>query len=143
MVNPQRFKFSGNNKWLKREAYVTIDLDGYMYVKYPLVQGGQQIISEGDNLIIDESGGYRVITETTAHDLLYYDCVLDNPLDVIDFNKSDIEYFDCEFPIEEALTAPIVELCIKELSGVIYAHRDQSNNANDDLTQSQQVKQNN
>ena len=122
--------------------YASIDLDNYMYVKYP-VNSGEFLTDTEGNQIIDEESLYYIVAETLGNDLLYYDCILDNPLDAIDFNDSEIDAFDYEFPIEEALVAPIVELCIKELSGVIYAHRDQSNNASDDLTQSQQVKQNN
>ena len=47
-------------------------------------------------------------------------------------SKCDI--MERDFPIEDALIAPLIELIVKELSPVITAPEDETNNANDDLT---------
>ena len=41
---------------------------------------------------------------------------------------------DREFPIEDALVPPLVELVLKELTQAIYRPVDNSNNAADDLS---------
>ena len=40
---------------------------------------------------------------------------------------------DKEFPIEDALVPPLVELVVKELRGPEYSPKDEDNNAHDDL----------
>lgn len=40
---------------------------------------------------------------------------------------------DKDFPIEEALVPPLIELVTKELRGPEYAPKDEENNAKDDL----------
>ena len=40
---------------------------------------------------------------------------------------------DKNFPIEDALISPLIELVVKELSGAIYKPKDDENNASDDL----------
>ena len=43
------------------------------------------------------------------------------------------DVMDMEFPIEEALIPPMIELIVKELSGHAYQPADNENNATDDL----------
>lgn len=40
---------------------------------------------------------------------------------------------DKEFPIEDALVPPLIELVVKELRGPEYSPKDEDNNAKDDL----------
>ena len=41
---------------------------------------------------------------------------------------------DMEFPLEEALIPPVIEMIVKELGGQKYQAEDTANNANDDLS---------
>lgn len=142
-VSPHRFKFAGIGKWLKSQSYLTIDLDKYVYVKYPTESTSKIIITEDKYGITDEADLNYLVTEYSLFDQVYLDCILDNPIDIINFNDLTIESYDSEFPVEEAIVQPIIELCVKELAGVIYIPRDNNNNANDDLQSNLQQKQTN
>ena len=107
-VNPFRFKFSGTGKWLTSQKYITIDLDSYMYIKKSAV---------------------------TTSLILYYDTILDNPIDADRFNGTNtLDVLDLEFPCEESLIQPIIDLCIKEISAINGIQRDSTNNASDDAS---------
>lgn len=43
------------------------------------------------------------------------------------------DILDQEFPLEDAIIPPLIELIVKELSGAIYKPEDSENNAADDL----------
>ena len=43
------------------------------------------------------------------------------------------DILDKEFPLEDAIIPPLIELVVKELSGAIYKPEDSENNATDDL----------
>ena len=107
-VNPFKFKFTGFNKWISNQKYVTIDLDSYMYVKKSAV---------------------------TTSQTLYYDTILDNPIDADRFNETNtLDVLDLEFPCEESLIQPIIDLCLKEISAINGVPRDATNNASDDIS---------
>ena len=107
-VNPYKFKFVGISKWLSSQKYVTIDMDNFMYIKK---------------------------NETTTSQILQYDTILDNPIDGYRFNGNDeLDVLDFEFPCEESLIQPIIDLCIKEIAATNGIPRDAVNNATDDLS---------
>ena len=107
-INPFKFKFTGFNKWIASQKYVTIDLDNYMYIKKSAV---------------------------TTSQILYYDTILDNPIDADRFNDTNtLDTLDLEFPCEESLIQPIIDLCLKEISAINGIPRDATNNASDDIS---------
>ena len=107
-INPFKFKFTGFNKWIASQKYVTIDLDNYMYIKKSAV---------------------------TTSQTLYYDTILDNPIDADRFNDTNtLDVLDLEFPCEESLIQPIIDLCLKEIGVINNITRDTTNNASDDAS---------
>ena len=71
------------------------------------------------------------INQTTGS--ILYDTILDNPIDADRFNDiNTLDVLDLEFPCEESLIQPIIDLCLKEISAINGIPRDATNNASDD-----------
>lgn len=139
LINPQRFKLVGWNKWLRNEIYATIDLDDYMYVKSytgDVVNSALATVeSSGDeHLILSEDSEHILIIDGLMSSKLVYDTILDNPTEIIAFNELDIkDQLDLEFPCDESLIQSIVELTISEIAKLNGLPKDFMNNANDDV----------
>lgn len=113
-TNNERFKYVGNNKYLKNQIYGTIAPDNHLYLKSnnPQMYYLEKVKVTG---IFEDS--------SKAAELQCSDASGEKPCDVMDM----------EFPIEEALIPPMIELIVKELSGHAYQPADNENNATDDL----------
>lgn len=113
-TNNERFKYVGNNKYLKNQIYGTIAPDSHLYLKSsnPQMYYLEKVKVTG---IFEDS--------SKAAELQCPDASGEKPCDVMDM----------EFPIEEALIPPMIELIVKELSGHAYQPADNENNATDDL----------
>lgn len=113
-TNNERFKYVGNNKYLKNQIYGTIAPDNHLYLKSsnPQMYYLEKVKVTG---IFEDS--------SKAAELQCPDASGEKPCDVMDM----------EFPIEEALIPPMIELIVKELSGHAYQPTDNENNATDDL----------
>lgn len=113
-TNNERFKYVGNNKYLKNQIYGTIAPDNHLYLKgsNPQMYYLEKVKVTG---IFEDS--------SKAAELQCPDASGEKPCDVMDM----------EFPIEEALIPPMIELIVKELSGHAYQPADNENNATDDL----------
>ena len=113
-TNNERFKYVGNNKYLKNQIYGTIAPDNHLYLKSsnPQMYYLEKVKVTG---IFEDS--------SKAAELQCPDASGEKPCDVMDM----------EFPIEEALIPPMIELIVKELSGHTYQPADNENNATDDL----------
>ena len=143
-INPQRFKVVGHNKWLKNQIYITIDLDNRMYVKSPgsnisnaveLVGESDVITSEVKYTLVSENGLNQLVSEGLVGSYVYYDTILDNPIEGYRFNDDNtLDVLDFTFPCEESLIQPIIDLCLKEISVINGIPRDAVNNATDDLS---------
>ena len=141
-INPQRFKNVGYNKWLRSQVYVTIDLDNYMYAKSPgsNISNSVQLVGEPDIItsetkytLISENGLNQLAAENLVDSYVYYDTILDNPIEGYRFNDDDtLDPLDFVFPCEESLIQPIIDLCIKEIGVINGIPRDATNNATDD-----------
>lgn len=141
-INPQRFKNVGYNKWLKNQVYVTIDLDNRMYAKSPgsnisnaveLVGEPDIVTSETNYALISENGLNQLAGENLRDSYVYYDTILDNPIEGYRFNDDEtLDVLDFTFPCEESLIQPIIDLCLKEISAINGIPRDAVNNATDD-----------
>lgn len=114
-VNNERFKYVGNNKYLKNQIYGTIAPDNYLYLKSnnPQMYYLEKVKVTG----IFEDG-------SKAAELQCPDAEGNTACDVMDMT----------FPLEEALIPPMIELIVKELGGQKYQAEDNENNANDDLS---------
>ena len=137
-INPQKFKVVGYNKWLKGQVYITIDLDNYMYAKIPAISSGNSInlISEYETgTLISEDGLNQLVVENLVDSYVYYDTILDNPIDGYRFNDNDeLDVLDFIFPCEESLIQPIIDLCVKEIAAINGITRDVTNNATEDIS---------
>lgn len=104
-INPDRFKYLGYNKWLTSQPYATIGYDHKLYIS-----------STADFL----KGKYFRIQG-----------VFENPTDFQDTTDGKL---DMDFPVEQALVQPIIDLIVKELGNVLYLPKDGENNSSDDLS---------
>ena len=137
-INPQKFKVVGYNKWLRGQVYITIDLDNYMYAKIPAISSGNSInlISESETgTLISEDGLNQLVAENLVDSYVYYDTILDNPIEGYRFNDNDeLDVLDFTFPCEESLIQPIIDLCVKEIAAINGITRDVTNNATEDIS---------
>lgn len=113
-VNNERFKYVGNNKYLKNQIYGTIAPDSHLYLKSnnPQIYYLENVKVTG---IFEDS--------SKASELQCPDSDGNTACDVMDRT----------FPLEEALIPPMIELIVKELSGHVYQPADNENNSNDDV----------
>lgn len=113
-VNRERFKYVGNNRFLRNQIYSTIAPDNHLYMK-----------SNNPQVMYLKKVKVTGIFENTskAAELQCPDESGDTACGILDRT----------FPIEEALIPPLVELVVKELSGAKYQPADDANNATDDL----------
>ena len=87
----------------------------------------------------DENNVYEIIDTTTLvpfiNGSILYDTILDNPIDADRFNDvNTLDILDLEFPCEESLIQPIIDLCLKEIGAINNITRDITNNASDDAS---------
>lgn len=113
-INNERFKYVGNNKYLKNQIYGTIAPDSHLYLK-----------SNNPQLYYLEKVRMTGIFEDT-------DKVMELQCPDKDGNTV-CDIMDMDFPLEESLVPPMIELVVKELGGQKYQAEDSENNANDDL----------
>jgi hypothetical protein len=112
-VNKERFKYVGENKYLKNTIYGTIGPDSYLYMKSSNPQA-YHLCKVRLTGIFEDSGKASELS-----------CEGDeNPCDVMDRT----------FPLEEALIPVVTDLIVKELGGQRYQPEDKQNNASDDLS---------
>jgi len=112
-TNNERFKYVGNNRYLKNQIYGTIAPDKHLYLR-----------SNNPQLYYLEKVKVTGIFEDSlqAADL---QCPGEDAVcDIMDMN----------FPMEEALVPPLIELIVKELGAQKYQAEDSENNATDDLS---------
>ena len=114
-VSPNRFKYVGFNKWLKNMIYATLGTNNYLCLK----SNNPQLYYMEE---IQLTGVFSDAAEASK-----LECDTKDVCDILDKN----------FPLEEALIPPIIELCVKELSGALYRPKDEVNNAKDDLVANQ------
>lgn len=119
-VNRDRMKYIGYNKYLTNIIYCSLGPDNYLYFK-----------ANNPQFLYLERVRITALFEN-AEDTFGLQC---------DENGNICELLDAEFPLESALTPPLVELVVKELRGSEYMPEDKENNANDDLSDINSKKQ--
>ena len=60
--------------------------------------------------------------------------IFSDPISVFNFNESNSDILDEEFPLEESLTPAVLELVLKDLTNGIYKPSDTTNDAQDALS---------
>lgn len=114
LVSRERMKYVGYNKWLKNIIYGAIGPDNYLYLK-----------SWNPQFLYLEKVKMTGIFEN-VEDVNSLTCNSNNKNSICDI-------MDTQFPIEEALVPPLIELVVKELRGSEYLPADEVNDANDQL----------
>ena len=114
-VNNERFKYVGNNKYLKNQIYGTIAPDSHLYLRSnnPQMYYLNKVKVSG---IFEDS--------SKAAELQCPD----------EEGNKTCDIMDMDFPLEESLVPPLIELIVKELGVQKYQAEDKENNANDDLS---------
>lgn len=110
-VSKERMQFVGNNKWLKNIIYVTKGVDDYLYLK-----------SSNPQFLYLKQIKLDAVFQSMkdAHEL---SCEKDGNCDIL----------DSEFPMEEAMVGPLVQMVVQEFSGQRYMPTDKDNNNSDDM----------
>lgn len=114
-ISRDRMRYTGYNKYMKNIIYSTRDPEGYLFLK-----------SANPQFIYLEKVKFSAIFEdpTKAAEL---QCPGE------DGKTCNLE--DMDFPIEDALVPPLIELVVKELKSEEYSPEDNNNNAKDDLSE--------
>ena len=115
-ISKDRFKYTGYNKYLQNIIYATLDPDGRIYLN-----------SANPQFLYLCNAKLTGIFEN-AEEASELEC--DN-----EDNPEECDILEREFPIEDSLIAPLIELVTKELSPSIAAPEDKENNADDNLSQ--------
>lgn len=115
-VSKDRFKYTGYNKYLQNIIYATLDPDGRIYLN-----------SANPQFLYLCNAKLTGIFEN-AEEASELEC--DN-----EDNPEECDILEREFPLEDSLIAPLIELVTKELSPSIAAPEDKENNADDNLSQ--------
>lgn len=110
IVSPERFKYAGSNKWLRKFVYATIGPDYKVYLKIT-----------DSTLILPETLLVQAIVENPKKEVSRILPIITN-------------YLDMTYPIEDALVPPLLELVVKDLTTSVYRPEDNVNNNEDDLS---------
>lgn len=113
-VNRERFKYVGENKYLRNTIYGTIGPDSYLYMKSNNPQAYHLCKVTLTGIFEDSAKASELSCEKEE----------DGPCDVLDKN----------YPLEEALVPQVLELIVKELGGQKYQAEDKQNDASDNLS---------
>ena len=113
LINNERFKYVGNNKYLQNQIYGTIAPDSHLYLKSSNPQ-------------------FRYLEKVKVTGI-FEDSAKASELQC-DENEEQCDVMERNYPLEEALVPPVLELVLKDLGGAKYQSVDNSNNANDDLS---------
>lgn len=113
-VSPDRLRYTGNNRWMDNVIYASIS--------------GRKLALKSNNpqYLYLEKATLRGIFEN-AEEASDYEC--DNK-----GNPETCDILDREFPLEDALIAPLIELVVNELKPSVAAPEDKQNNADDNLS---------
>lgn len=113
-VGFERSKYVGHNKWLKNIIYCTIGPDNKLYLKgaNPQMNYLEKVQYTG----IFEDGAKAAALECGGN------------------GNAACDPLDADFPLEEALIPNLIAAIVKDLLGASYRPKDETNNANDDLS---------
>ena len=112
-VSRDRMRYVGYNKFLRNIIYCSKAPDGYLYFK----SWNPQFLH----------------LEKVSFNAIFEDAKEASELACPEENGAICKLEDKEFPIEDALVPPLIELVVKELRGPEYSPKDEDNNAHDNL----------
>ena len=113
LVSKDRFKNTGYNKWTKNIIYATLDPDGRIYLN----SANPQFLYLCKAKLTGIFENAEEASEKACGD-----------------SEKACDILDRDFPLEDSLIAPLIELVVKELSPSIAAPEDKTNNADDGLS---------
>lgn len=114
LISRDRMRYVGHNKFLQNMIYCSIAPDGYLYFK--------------------SSNPQFLYLEKVRFTAIFQDSMQASKLQCPDCNEAPIcDILDSQFPIEDALIPPLIELIVRELSNASNNPTDNNNNAKDDL----------
>lgn len=117
IVSRDRFNFIGVNSWMKNFIYATKGPDSRLYLK----SGNPQYL----------------YLEKVRLNAVFEDFEKASELECANLDENGEckikDILDREFPMEDALVSPLIELIVKELAPALYRPEDSVNNAKDDL----------
>lgn len=111
-VSRERMRYVGYNKFMQNIIYCALGPDNYLYLQ--------------------SSNPQFLYMENIRFTAIFEDADSASELECNEEGKV-CDIIDKEFPIEEALIPPLIELVVKELRQAEYSPADEQNNANDDL----------
>ena len=112
-IPAERMPYVGYNKWLRNIIYASKSSNDYLY----LFSRNPQFIH----------------LEKLQMEATFADPEAAAALSCEDSEGDACDIMDKEFPLEETLIVPCIELTVQELSGSRYAPEDRSNNAQDEF----------
>lgn len=112
-ISRDRFKHTGYNKWLQNQIYACLDPDGRIYFNSQNPQFLYLCEAKMTGIFEDAEKASELSCEQT---------------------EEECDILEREFPLEDSLIAPLLELITKELSPSLAAPEDKSNDADDDLS---------
>lgn len=113
-ISKERMRYVGHNRWLQNIIYASLGPDNYLYLK---CTNPQFLYLENLKL----TGIFESPEEAAK-----LECELSE--------DSTCDPLDLKYPLEEALIPQVIQLVVKELTGVVYKPADTSNNASDELS---------
>lgn len=115
-ISRDRMRYIGYNKFLRNIIYCSKAPDGYLYFK-----------SWNPQFLYLEKVSFNAIFE---------DAKEASEMACPEENGTICKLEDKEFPIEDSLVPPLIELVVKELRGPEFMKKDEDNNAEDNLPDS-------
>ena len=113
-VSRDRMRYVGHNRFLQNIIYCSIAPDGYLYFK--------------------SFNPQFLYLEKIRFTAIFQDSIQASKLQCPDYNGDTVcDVLDSQFPIEDALIPPLVELAVRELGSASANSDDNENNAKDDL----------
>lgn len=113
-ISRERMRYVGYNKSLQNIIYASLGPDNYLYLKSSNPQ-------------------YLYLSKVKITGI-FEDISTASELQCNEDNNTVCDILDMQFPIEDALIPPLVELIVKELLGAEYRPADERNDANDNLS---------
>lgn len=112
-VSRNQFKYAGGNRYLHNIIYSTLSPDKYLFLKSdnPQYQYLNKVRVTG---IFEDSSKAAELS--------------------CDKDDKHCDVLDMSYPLEEGLVPPVIELIVKDLTSTEYKPTDDTNNANDDLS---------
>lgn len=113
-ISRDRMRYVGYNKWMNNIIYATLD--------------------PSDRIYLTSNNPQFLYLECVQMSGIFEDAEAASELECRDSDdNSKCDIMERDFPLEDALISPMIELIVKELSPAVLAPEDKDNDANDNL----------